>query len=254
MHAFVDNRRFFNLIHAMTETLQEQAEPVITTTEDAPVTAVSESAQQSDTVAETVAPAAAPKSKNRFDAVQPVLEKLFELYPQLFGERFLPLKLGIFQELLAAHPEAFKRDTLKAALGVHTRSSRYLQSVAAGQKRHDLQGNPVEDVAPEHVFLSIVELYQRRQARSKEDLLPKLRAQLINAFEKSGLTRQDYLARIGTPAEAIQALLDEALAEVEQQRARRAALKKAFEASGQSVEAFADALGMRVRDVQTALK
>ena len=220
--------------------------------------AAPESPQQPETVvepvAEPVATAAPPKTKNRFDAVQPVLEKLFELYPQLFGERFLPLKLGIFQELLAAHPEVFKRDTLKSALGVHTRSSRYLQSVAAGQKRHDLQGNPVEDVAPEHVFLSIVELYQRRQARSKEDLLPKLRTQLINAFEKSGLTRQDYLARIGTPTGAIQALLDEALAEVEQQRARSAALKKAFEASGQSVEAFADALGMRLRDVQTALK
>ncbi|MDD2918065.1 ProQ/FINO family protein [Rhodoferax sp.] len=242
----------------MTETLQDQAEPVITTTEVAPLPAVPESAQQPDSfaepVAEPVAPVTPAKSKNRFDAVQPVLEKLFELHPQLFGERFLPLKLGIFQELLAAHPEVFKRDTLKAALGVHTRSSRYLQSVAAGQKRHDLQGNPVEDVAPEHVFLSIVELYQRRQARSPEDLLPKLRAQLINAFEKSGLTRQDYLARIGTPAEPIQALLDDALAEVEQQRARRAALQKAFETSGQSVEAFADALGMRVRDVQTALK
>jgi len=254
MHALVDNRRFFNLIQAMTEILQEQAEPVITTTEAAPAPAVSGSAQQPNTIAETVAPAAAAKSKNRFASVQPVLEKLFELYPQLFGARFLPLKLGIFQELLAAHPEVFKRDTLKAALGVHTRSSRYLQSVAAGQKRHDLQGNPVEDVAPEHVFLSIVELFQRRQARSTEDLRPKLRTQLLVAFEKSGLSRQDYLARIGTPAEPIQELLDDALSEVEQQRARRAALKKAFEASGQSVAAFADALGMRVRDVQTALK
>jgi sRNA-binding protein len=186
--------------------------------------------------------------------VQPVLEKLFELYPHLFGERFLPLKLGIFQELLAAHPDDFKRESLKAALGVHTRSTRYLQSVAAGQKRHDLQGQPVEDVAPEHIFLSIVELFQRRQARSTEDLRPKLRSQLLAAFEKSGLSRQDYLARIGTPAEPIQALLDEVLAEVEQQRARRAAMKKAFEASGQSVEAFADALGMHVSEVQTALK
>lgn len=200
------------------------------------------------------APASPAKSKSRFASVQPVLEKLFELYPHLFGERFLPLKLGIFQELLAAHPEDFKRESLKAALGVHTRSTRYLQSVAAGQKRHDLQGQPVEDVAPEHVFLSIVELFQRRQARSTEDLRPKLRSQLLAAFEKSGLTRQDYLARIGTPTEAVQALLDEVLAEVEQQRARRTALKKAFEASGQSIEAFADALGMRVSEVQTALK
>jgi sRNA-binding protein len=247
----VDNHGFFNLIHAMTEPLQEQAEPTCNLTEDAPVSVAPESPQEPGAVD---APAQPAKTKNRFASVQPVLEKLFELYPQLFGERFLPLKLGIFQELLAAHPEVFKRESLKAALGVHTRSTRYLQSVATGQKRHDLQGKPVEDVAPEHVFLSIVELFQRRQARSTEDLRPKLRKQLLAAFEKSGLTRQDYLARIGTPAEAIQVLLDEVLSEVEQQRARRAALKKAFEASGQSVEAFADALGMRVSEVQTALK
>ena len=81
---------------------------------------------------------AATKSKNRFASVEPVLQKLFEFYPHLFGARFLPLKLGIFQELLAAHPDDFKRDTLKLALGVHSRSTLYLQSVAAGLKRHDL--------------------------------------------------------------------------------------------------------------------
>ena len=235
----------------MTDTIQEPAEPTTQLPQDATVSVVPESPQEH---AVLDAPAKPAKSKNRFASVQPVLEKLFELYPHLFGERFLPLKLGIFQELLAAHPEDFKRESLKAALGVHTRSTRYLQSVAAGQKRHDLQGQPVEDVAPEHVFLSIVELFQRRQARSAEDLRPKLRSQLLAAFEKSGLSRQDYLARIGTPAEPIQALLDDVLAEVEQQRARRTALKKAFEASGQSVEAFADALGMHVSEVQTALK
>jgi len=201
-----------------------------------------------------VADAPASKPKNRFESVQPVLEKLFELYPQLFGEHFLPLKLGIFQELLAAHPDTFTRDTLKVALGVHTRSTRYLQSVAAGLKRHDLQGVPVDDVAPEHVYLSIVELFQRRQARSKEDLRPKLRSQLMAAYDKSGLSRLDYLARIGAPAEAIQVVLDDALAEVDQQRARRAALVKAFEASGKTPEDFADMLGMDVREVNAALK
>lgn len=235
----------------MTETLPEQTDPTSQLPEDAPVAVVAESAPETGAADSPAKPA---KAKNRFASVQPVLEKLFELYPQLFGARFLPLKLGIFQELLSAHPDVFQRESLKAALGVHTRSTRYLQSVAAGQKRHDLQGKPVEDVAPEHIFLSIVELFQRRQARSTEDLRPKLRKQLLAAFEKSGLTRQDYLARIGTPAEPIQELLDEVLSEVEQQRARRAALKKAFEASGQTVEAFADALGMQVEDVQAALK
>jgi sRNA-binding protein len=197
---------------------------------------------------------AAAKPKNRFASVAPVLEKLFELYPHLFGQRFLPLKLGIFQELLAAHPAEFKRDTLKAALGVHTRSTRYLQSVAAGNKRHDLQGQAVEDVAPEHVFLSIVELFHRRQARSPEDLTPKLRAQLVAAYEASGLSRQDYLARVPAPDETLTAVLDEVMAEVDQQRARRAALVKAFEVSGKSVEEFADSLGMDAGHLRAALK
>ena len=168
----------------------------------------------------TVAPSAPPaapsaaKPGNRFAAVAPVLEKLFELYPHLFGQRFLPLKLGVFQDLLAAHPDEFSRDMLKSALGVHTRSTRYLQSVAAGQKRHDLQGNAVDDVVPEHVFLSVLELFQRRQARTQDDLRPKLRAQLQTAYQAARLSRQDYLSRLPTLSEDIAALLDDAMAEV----------------------------------------
>lgn len=194
------------------------------------------------------------KTKNRFEAVQPVLEKLFELYPQLFGAKFLPLKLGIFQDLLVANPQVFQRDTLKAALGVHARSTRYLQCVASGLARHDLAGLPVEPVAPEHVFLAIVELFQRRQARQTDDLRPKLLAQLTAAYQQSGLSRQDYLARIGAPSEAVQAVLDEAMSCIDQQRARHAALKKSFEASGKSAQEFADMLGMALADLQRALQ
>lgn len=224
----------------MTEITQELASPV--TPPDA------------QAVANTEASPVATKSKNRFATVAPVLEKLFELYPHLFGQRFLPLKLGIFQELLAAHPNEFKRDSLKAALGVHTRSTRYLQSVAAGNKRHDLVGNAVADVAPEHVFLSIIELFHRRQARSPEDLRPKLRSQLMAAYEASGLSRQDYLARVPAPEESLAAVLDDAMAEVDQQRARRVALIKAFDLSGQSVEDFADSLGMELGQLRAVLK
>ncbi|MBB1074050.1 prop effector [Rhodoferax sp. 4810] len=217
-------------------------------------------------VAETVDPAAAPapaptepqaapaKGKGRFASAQPVLEKLFELYPQLFGQRFVPLKLGVFQDLLATHPEVFAKDTLKLALGVHTRSTRYLQCVAQGLPRHDLQGQPVEPVAPEHVLLSIVELYHRRQARTPEDLQPKLRNQLLAAYQASGLTRQDYLSRLTSLDEKVTALLDEVIAEVDQQRARQAALLKAFDASGKTVEEFAAELGMDARQVQAAVK
>jgi ProP effector len=187
-------------------------------------------------------------------SIQSVLEKLFELYPHLFGADFLPLKLGIFQELLAAHPDEFDRAALKAALGTHTRSTRYLQSVASGKKRHDLQGNAGDDVAPEHVYLSMLELFRRRAARAREDLRPKFRTQLIQAFEASGLSRQDYQARVQNGDEAATALLEEALAEHSEKQARQDALLKTFEASGKTVEEFADMYGLDKRDVARALE
>lgn len=190
----------------------------------------------------------------RSRSVQPVLEKLFELYPHLFGAEFLPLKLGIFQELLASHPEHFERDSLKAALGMHTRSTRYLQSVAAGKKRHDLQGVAVEDVAPEHVYLALLELFRRRQERSREDLRPKLRAQLMAAFEASGLSRQDYLARVQTNDAQANTLLEEAFADRDEKLARQEALLRAFESSGKTPEEFADMYGLDKRDVISAVE
>lgn len=193
------------------------------------------------------------RGPDRSRSVQPVLEKLFELYPHLFGSEFLPLKLGIFQELLASHPDQFERDTLKAALGRHTRSARYLQSVAAGNQRHDLQGVAVDNVSPEHVYLAMLELFRRRQGRSNEDLRPKFRSQLIAAFEASGLTRQEYLARVQTNDASATALLEEAFAERDQKLAKQDALLRAFESSGKTIAEFADMYGLDERDVITAL-
>jgi sRNA-binding protein len=183
-----------------------------------------------------------------------VLEKLFELYPHLFGAEFLPLKLGIFQELMALHPELFEREALKAALGLHTRSTRYLQSVAAGKMRHDLQGAATESVAPEHVHHAIMELFRRRQGRTPQDLGPKLRLQLIAAFEASGLTRQDYLAKCQTNDPGANLALEEALAERDQKLAKQDALVRTFESSGKTVAEFADMYGLDPRAVHAALK
>jgi len=234
----------------MTETLTD---PISATRETAPdimgVVAPSDASTQPVT-----SQAPQRRKKDRFATVTPVLEKLFELYPHLFGQHFLPLKLGIFQELLAAHPTEFKRDMLKVALGVHTRSTRYLQCVAAGNKRHDLAGQAVDEVAPEHVFLSIVELHQRRQARTAEDLLPRLQRQLVAAYSASGLTRGDYLSRLPTLEDSVAAVLDEAMMEVDLQRARHAALVKAYQGSGKSVDDFAADLGMPAGQLRAALK
>ena len=176
--------------------------------------------------------------------VHPALEQLAGLYPHLFGAVFRPLKRGIFQDLLAAHPELFEREALKVALGIHTRSTRYLQSVAAGDKRHDLQGQPVEDMAPEHVHHALLEVYRRKKARATDDLLPKLRNRMIAAFEASGLTREAYTELVQSRDEAANAILEEAFAEWAARNAKDEALLRAFEARGQTLEAFADMYGM----------
>lgn len=193
-------------------------------------------------------PARAPRP------VHPVLERLFALYPKMFGAHFLPLKLGVYQELLALHPDVFQRDELKVALGLHARSMRYLESVAAGLPRHNLQAEPVEPVAPEHVHHAIMEVFRRRQTRANEDLRPYVRAQLIEAIEASGLSREDYLLCVRQQDEVSSALLDEAFAELGAQAAKRDALRKTFEASGKSVAEFADMYGMNPDDIHQALE
>jgi ProP effector len=183
-----------------------------------------------------------------------VLEQLAALYPQLFGEVFLPLKRGIFQDLLAAHPEAFEREALKAALALHTRSSRYLSAVASGQQRHDLQGQAVEAMAPEHVHHALLEVFRRRQGRANEDLRPKLVDRIIQAFEASGLSRAAYAELVHSRDEAANTVLDEALAEAAARAARDEALLRAFESSGKTIEVFSDMYGMDPRAAALALE
>lgn len=220
-------------------------------TDTAPVPAAQRPAQQGARArnpAKHNNPARAPRT------IHPVLQQLFELYPKMFGAHFLPLKLGVFQDLLALHPELFKRDELKVALGLHARSTRYLESVAAGLQRHDLNGEPVEPVAPEHVHHAILEVFRRRQARSNQDLRPFVRVQLMEAIEASGLSREDYAQRVRQQDEASNALLDEAFAELGKQAAKREALLKAFEASGRSVAEFAEMYGMDPIEVARILE
>jgi hypothetical protein len=182
--------------------------------------------------------------------VHPLLHTLYELYPKLFGARFLPLKLGVFEELMAAHPDRLKAEELKAALGFHTRSNRYLEAVASGQPRHDLQGRPVEPVAPEHVHHTILELARRKSGTPQEQAArERAVSQLVAAIERSGLGREGYRERFGGGHEAGQALLEEALAVMGQKAARQEALQRAFQASGKTVEAFAEMYGLQPAEV-----
>lgn len=224
------------------------------------VTPIAETVEETIEISVSDASSATPETPTSAKAqrptkpdVFPVLEKLATLYPQHFGAEFLPLKRGIFQDLMEAHPDTLDQAGLKAALAFHTRSTRYLTVVASGQQRHDLQGQPVEPMAPEHVQHALLEVFRRRQTRSKEDLRPKLLGRIVQAQEASGLSPLAYADLVRSRDEAANAVLDEAMLESQARDAKTEALLRAFEASGKSVEEFADMYGMEPRAVRRML-
>ena len=104
---------------------------------------------------------------------------------------------------MAAHGEAIDKDALKLALAIHTRSTRYLNAVAQGMKRHDLQGQAVEDMAPEHVHHALLEVFRRRKPRDGEDLTATLRRRIAQAFEASGATPEQFADMYGMDRRAV---------------------------------------------------
>ena len=184
----------------------------------------------------------------------PVLEQLAGWHPGLFGEQPRPLKRGIYADLLAAHPDELDAEGLKAALALHTRSTPYLIAVSAALPRHDLAGQAVEAMAPEHVLHALIEVFRRRQARSDEDLKPKLVQRIVQAFEASGLEREDYAALLPSRDAAIRALFDAALEQAAARAAKDAALHRAYLASGLEPTAFADSYGLPAGEVKRMLE
>jgi len=142
-------------------------------------------------------------------------------------------------------------------MGQHARSTRYLEAVAAGLARHDLDGNALDPVAPEHVHHAILELHRRRMLRNNgnaEELRPQLVARIAKAVEASGLDREAYAVLVRSRDANANAVVDEALAELAEQAAKREALLRAFEASGRSEQEFADMYGMKPGDVTRTLQ
>ncbi len=198
--------------------------------------------------------ATASKKAPRISNNLPVLEKLASLYPHLFGANFQPLKRGIFQELMAAHPQDFDKESLKSALSVHTRSTRYLQAVANGKQRIDLQGLAAEALAPEHIHHAVLEVFRRRQHRSAEDLSAKLKARILEVFHTSGLTADAYAERVRSRDDSANAMLDEVLAAAREQAAKGEALLRAFQTSGQDIAAFCDMYGLDAKATARTLE
>lgn len=78
---------------------------------------------------------------------QALLAALRARFPVLAEYR--PLAIGIDQALRQRCPQ-YSRRRLRAALGLHTGTPAYLEALARGGRRYDLDGVAVAPIAPRH--------------------------------------------------------------------------------------------------------
>ena len=73
---------------------------------------------------------------------------LQSLYPKTFPkDNVLPLKIGIYKEIIQDNNFSESPELLKKTLIVHTKSFRYLKSALKLKHRYDLNGQKVEPIS-----------------------------------------------------------------------------------------------------------
>lgn len=193
--------------------------------------------------------AGSARRKRMGDKARALLTQLADWHPQLFGDAPAPLKRGIFQDLAAAHPEV-PHTALRAALRLHTSSTRYLKALADGGARLGLDGQETETVAPEHIWQALAALFARRSRRADADLEEQrrwLRRRALRAWQGSGLTPAAWehaALTQGSQGDEADAALQDAMQDAAAYAARSEALLRAFEGQQQSEAAFAADWGL----------
>ena len=195
-------------------------------------------------------PAAASTRQERVrDKARALLTQLAEWHPQLFGDAPAPLKRGIFQDLAAAHPDV-PHTALRAALRLHTSSTRYLKALTDGGARRGLDGQETEPVAPEHIWQALAALFTRRCRRANADLEEQrrwLRRRALRAWQSSDLTPTAWehaALTQGSQGDDADAALHDAMQDAAAYAARSEALLRAFEGQQQTESAFAADWGL----------
>jgi sRNA-binding protein len=95
---------------------------------------------------------------------------LAELFPRAFAVyelRRRPLKLGIRDNIIARIGDVITPRELAQAMRLYCRNTGYLQAVARGDARVDLDGNAVGVVSAEHSAQAATELKIRAQREAK---------------------------------------------------------------------------------------
>ncbi len=116
------------------------------------------------TPAASAAPAAAPATNARA-----LLKQFQQQFPAF--RNCLPLSIGIDKQILAVMPGLDKK-AMRAALGIHTGSLRYLRVMEKATVRHDLDGTPgaeVTDVHRKHATEVLQQRFKKEAERKKAE-------------------------------------------------------------------------------------
>lgn len=113
-------------------------------------------------------PAAPPKPAPATTA-RTLLKQLQQQFPAF--RDCLPLAIGIDKEILARMPE-LDRKVMRAALGIHTGSQRYLRAMEKATIRYDLdgvQGAEVSDIHRAHATEVLKQRIKKEAERKKAE-------------------------------------------------------------------------------------
>ncbi|MCA1246347.1 ProQ/FINO family protein [Massilia sp. MS-15] len=133
-------------------------------------------------------PAAAPPAAAGTPApsARALLKQLQQEFPAF--RDCLPLAIGIDKQLLARMP-GLDRKTMRAALGIHTGSMRYLRAMEKAKQRFDLDGTPGAEVTDTHRQHAKEQLQQRFKKEAERKKAERDAA----AAEEASRQRQEKL-------------------------------------------------------------
>lgn len=159
--------------------------------------AVDESAESADSTNNAAASpetaAAAPSAAGATPAAAPSARALLKQLSQQFPpfRDFLPLAIGIDKQILAQVP-GIDRKLMRAALGIHTGSQRYLRAMEKATVRYNLDGSTgaeVTDVHRKHAKDTLSERFRKEAERKKAE-------REAQAAEEAAQRRQEKLEQL----------------------------------------------------------
>jgi ProP effector len=147
-------------------------------------------AESADAPAPVPAPVPA-QSPAPVTSARALLKQLQHQFPAF--RNCLPLAIGIDKQLVARIPE-LDRKTMRAALGIHTGSLRYLRAMEKATVRYDLDGAPGAEVTDVHRAHAKEVLQQRFKKEAERKKAEREAA----AAEEANRLRQEKLLQLAS--------------------------------------------------------